>query len=123
MNELIEHKNQEIMEILGTDNLTVKKWDEIVTADMITYPLADISSLGMAFSGVSTAFTTISEAAKASGTLYEAVIPTGTHLAVAKDGSGLLGTVIKNVKILVVKTTVISHVLQILRSVLNVGKF
>lgn len=98
MNELTEQKSKEIMEILGTDDLTVKKWDEIVTADMITYPLADISSLGMAFSSVSTAFTTISEAAKASGTLYEAVIPTGTHLAVAKDGSGLLGTVIKDGK-------------------------
>lgn len=98
MNELIEQKNREIIEILGTDELKVKKWDEIVTADMITYPLADISSLGMAFSGVSTVFTTISEAAKASGTLYEAVIPNGTHLAAAKDGSGLLGTVVKDGK-------------------------
>lgn len=96
MNELTEQKSKEIMEILGTDDLTVKKWDEIVTADMITYPLADISSLGMAFSGVSTAFTTIGEAAKASGALYEAKIPTGAHLAKAKGG--LIGAVVKDGK-------------------------
>ena len=35
MNELTEQKSKEIMEILGTDDLTVKKWDEIATADMI----------------------------------------------------------------------------------------
>ena len=98
MNELTKQTKHEIMEILGAESLTIKKWDEIVTTGMITYPLTDISSLGMAFSKVATAFSKISEVAKSSGTLYEAVIPAGKHLAVAKDGSGLLGTLIKDGK-------------------------
>ena len=83
-----------LMDAIGADSLVEKKWDEIITSDTISYPLTDISSIGTAFSGLSTSFAAISQAAKASGTLYEATFPVAGKLASAKDGSGLLGTII-----------------------------
>ena len=93
-NTLQAYDSQALMNAIGAESLVEKKWDEIVTSDTISYPLADISSIGTAFSGLSTTFATISQAAKASGTLYEATFPVAGKLAVAKDGSGLLGTII-----------------------------
>lgn len=94
MNELTELQKQEIMDVLGAESISIKKYDEIITSDMIVYPLSDISSLGAAFSGMSSIFSAIGKSAKSGKTLYEAVLPKGAHLAAAKDGSGLIGSAV-----------------------------
>lgn len=92
--QLQPYSSQALMQAIGANALVERKWDEIVTSDTISYPLADISSIGTAFSSLSTNLTALSHAAKASGTLYEATFPVAGKLAAAKDGSGLLGTII-----------------------------
>lgn len=96
MDSMQSYDSQALIELLGADNIELKKWDEIVTADMITFPLSDLASLGTMFSGVSTVFSALSQIATPSGTLYTASLGVPGHLARAKDGSGLLGTIINN---------------------------
>ena len=85
-NEIVESK-QQLMELLGAESLSVREFDQSVSEDKLTFPLADMFSLGAAISSL---------ASVASGTnkLYEAVIPAGKTLAQAKDNSGLLGTLL-----------------------------
>ncbi len=96
MDSIQSHDSQSLVDILGADNLELKKWDDIVTADKITYPLADLASLGTMFSGVSLALSALGEIAKPTGKLYSATFKVPGTLAKAKDGSGLLGTIINN---------------------------
>lgn len=86
--------NRALAEMLGATELEIKKWDELVPEGSISYPIADFASLGMAFSGLSFPLEAISNMAKHTGTLYEATFPVAGKLAIAKDGSGLLGTII-----------------------------
>ncbi|MBR3437209.1 MAG: hypothetical protein IKG97_05590 [Lachnospiraceae bacterium] len=86
MNELIE-SNPQLMEILGAESLSVQTFEHIITDDSLTFPLADMFSLGSVFSSLFSAM-------KGSEKLYKAVIPAGKVLAEAKDGSGSLGTLL-----------------------------
>ncbi len=88
MNEIVESK-QELMELLGAESLSVQKFEHIITEDKLTFPLADMFSLGSVFSSLVTAM-------NGSKNLYEAVIPAGKVLAQAKDGSGSLGTLLNS---------------------------
>ncbi|MCR4683084.1 MAG: hypothetical protein K5647_07075 [Clostridiales bacterium] len=83
-----------LMKSIGAESLEIKKYDEIITPDTITFPVADIASLGTAFSGLSAVFSVLSKATQATGDLYEAIFPVDGGLAKAKDGSGYLGTII-----------------------------
>ena len=83
MNELVKNQNQ-LMEILGAESLQVQKFDSIITNDQLTFPLADMFSLGSVFSGIATAMSGSKE-------LYQAKFSPGKMLAKAKDGSGFLG--------------------------------
>lgn len=96
MDSIQPYDSQALIDILGTENIELKKWDEIVTADKITFPLSNLESLGNMFPSVSAALSAISQIATPTGTLYRATFPVQGHLAVAKDGSGLLGTIINN---------------------------
>lgn len=98
MNETAVPTIYEINEYLGSNSIQIKKWDEILTADMIRFPLSDLSTLGTAFSGLAASFALIGKAAQQSGVLYQAVLPKGAHLAMAKDGKGLLGAAVKKGK-------------------------
>ncbi|MBQ6052892.1 MAG: hypothetical protein IJL30_06365 [Clostridia bacterium] len=95
MSELIpQYDEKSLIEALGANSIEIKKWDEIVTSDSIAYSVIDFSSLGTAFSGLSSSIGALSQSAKATGTLYEVTFPVAGKLAAAKDGSGLLGTII-----------------------------
>lgn len=95
MNNQIQPSDTEnLAEIIVAQDLQIRQWDEIVTADTVSYPLADFSSLGLAFSELSIVLQKIGVAAKTNGVLYEATLPVLGHLAQTKDGSGLLGTII-----------------------------
>lgn len=86
MDEIIESK-QELMEILGAESLSVQNFDQIITDDKLTFPLADMFSFGSMFSSLVSAMS-------GSKNLYEAVIPAGKVMAQATDGSGGLGTLL-----------------------------
>ena len=75
------------MQLLGAQSLTIREFDQSVSEDKLTFPLADMFSLGAAISSL---------ASTTNGTrkLYEAVIPPGKVLAQARDGSGALGTLL-----------------------------
>ena len=92
--QLAPYDFQYLTETLGANSIEIKKWDEIVTSETISYPLTDFSCLGTAFTSLSSSFSLLNNAAKANGVLYEATFPVAGHLAAAKDGSGLLGTII-----------------------------
>ena len=88
------YTTEEIMSIIGAASLAARQWDEMVTSGTVSFPLSELMSLGTAFSSISSSFKKLSDTAKHSGTLYEAVFPVKGKLASAKDGSGLLGTII-----------------------------
>lgn len=41
--QLQPYNSQALMQAIGANALVERKWDEIVTSDTISYPLADIS--------------------------------------------------------------------------------
>ena len=92
--QLEQYEGKSLIEALGTESIEIKKWDEIITPNTISYPVVDFVALGNSFSRVSAGFSALSAIAKSSGKLYEASFPVHGHLAAAKDGSGLLGTII-----------------------------
>ena len=68
--------------------------DEIVKYKRSEFNILDIGELGMGFESVKNALTRFFSSNQ-SGT-YKVTFPKGGHLAEAKDGSGLLGTVLDN---------------------------
>jgi len=92
MNKLAKRKD--FLQITQADSLVVKDFDSLVPAECITFPLAELSSLGAVFSSLPAAFSSVTQAAGQGKVLYEATFPVAGKLAQAKDGSGFLGAIV-----------------------------
>ena len=92
MNKLAIRK--EFLQVTQANDLIVKDIDSLIPADCITFPLADLASLGTVFSSLPAAFSSAAQAAGKGKVLYEATFPVAGKLAEAKDGSGFLGAIV-----------------------------
>ena len=92
----IEDKKQIAAEaIVGMDIALYAPKAKVNLTEYQAFPISKIGAMGMAFSPVMEALQSIS-AQQTGETLYRAILPQGTHLAIAKNGSGLLGTAIRD---------------------------
>ena len=97
MNEITELKNDIIQKMTGVEFYPVEiKEEDANLANTMKLPLAQISSLGVAFQPITTAFQKILGGSKSVSQLCRVTIPSGGHLASFKDGTGNLGTVLSN---------------------------
>ncbi len=85
-------KKKEFLRLTQADTLVVKNFDSFLPSEYVSFPLGELSSLGTLFSSLPKAFSTVEKGK----TLYEATFPVAGNLAKAKDGSGLLGTIIND---------------------------
>ena len=92
MNKLAIRK--EFLQVTQANDLIVRDIDSLIPADCITFPLADLASLGTVFSSLPAAFSSAAQAAGKGKVLYEATFPVAGKLAEAKDGSGFLGAIV-----------------------------
>ena len=69
--------------------------NQAVTNEMTAIPLADLTAAGVGLEPVMTAIQSVFSGGEATSGLYKVTIPNGGHLAAFKDGSGYLGTVLK----------------------------
>lgn len=92
MNKLAKRKD--FLQITQADSLVVKDFESLVPAECITFPLAELSSLGAVFSSLPAAFSSVTQTAGQGKVLYEATFPVAGKLAQAKDGSGFLGAIV-----------------------------
>ena len=51
-NELVLRESQDLVSLLDEKSIAVKRWEDIITPQTISYPLANISSLGQVCSGL-----------------------------------------------------------------------
>ena len=91
MNEL---SKEQCLELFNSENLIVKNYDDIITGDVISFPLTDISALGTAFSSIASAISAVNYVTGQGKTLYEATFPSIGHLA--ESSGGKIGTVLSN---------------------------
>lgn len=85
MTTLITKK--EFLQVTQAETLTVREFESQFLAECISFPIADLATLGTAFSALPSAFTSVAKAAKGGKVLYEATFPVAGKLAKAKDGS------------------------------------
>ena len=92
MNKLAIKKD--FLQLTQANDLVVKNIDSLAPSECVTFPLADLASLGTVFSSLPTAFSSVAQAAGNGKVLYEATFPVAGKLAEAKDGSGFLGAIV-----------------------------
>ena len=86
MFEKQKNKN-ELMEVLNADSLKVMNFDDVITKDSISFPLADLAALGASFSSIASIIALTGKGAS-DGKLYKAFLTTPGTLA-KKDGMNL----------------------------------
>lgn len=94
MFEKQKNKN-ELMEVLNADSLKVMNFDDVITKDSISFPLADLAALGASFSSIASIIALTGKGAS-DGKLYKAFLTTPGTLA-KKDGMNL-GAVVQKGK-------------------------
>ena len=92
MNKLAIKKD--FLQLTQANDLVVKNNESLAPSECVTFPLADLASLGTVFSSLPTAFSSVAQAAGNGKVLYEATFPVAGKLAEAKDGSGFLGAIV-----------------------------
>ncbi|MBQ3762188.1 MAG: hypothetical protein II875_09310 [Clostridia bacterium] len=83
--------------LLETGNISLSPTlfnEETSLANYTKLPISGITSLGAAFEPLSNAVRKVFGGKGATSSLYNVTIPSGTHLAQFKDGTGNLGTVL-----------------------------
>lgn len=94
-NELVEQKNDLIKAITDVEYYPVIFEEETNIVNYTKLPLSRIPALGTAFEPLSAAFQQLVNSGGATSGLYRVTIPNGGQLAEFKNGSGYLGSVLK----------------------------
>lgn len=87
-------ENKKWIEPLGAECIIDDLNPKVDSKYNVAYSIADLALLGTAFSGLKDIIKDISSNAQSDGKLYKAIFPVSGNLAVAKDGSGFLGTIL-----------------------------
>lgn len=85
---------KEFLQITQAEALAIRDFDDFFPDKYVSFPLDEFKSLGVAFSSLAAAFLSVSQGNGQGKVLYEATFPVAGKLAKAKDGSGLLGTIV-----------------------------
>lgn len=87
-------KKKEFLQLTQADTLVVKDVNSFLPDEYVSFPLGELSSLGALFSSLPAAFSSLAQTNNSGKVLYLATFPVAGKLAAAKDGSGLLGTIV-----------------------------
>lgn len=94
-NESIERKNELLKSVMNVEFYPAIIDEQNIPATHTKLPLSRVPALGVAFEPLVAAFHTIVSGGGATSGLYRVTIPAGGRLAAFKDGSGFLGSVLK----------------------------
>lgn len=84
---ILSNNFTEYRPVILEDNINLKDYKSI--------PIGQFSALGLSFESIAAALNSISTAGGGSG-LYWVKVPSGTHLAALKNGSGYIGGALSN---------------------------
>lgn len=94
-NDNAERKREIVKEMTDVVFYPIIKEEPICVAKYTKLPLSQVKTLGTAFEPLTAAFQNVINGGGATSGLYYVKIPKGTHLAEFKNGSGYLGSVLK----------------------------
>ncbi|MGH1160298.1 hypothetical protein ACQVTW_13995 [Bacillus mycoides] len=94
-NEIAERKSEIVKAMTDVEYYPVIKEEQICVAKYTKLPLSRVKTLGTAFEPLTAAFRNVINGGGATSGLYQVTIPKGAHLAEFKNGSGYLGSVLK----------------------------
>ncbi|CAN7532435.1 hypothetical protein [Rossellomorea sp. LjRoot5] len=94
-NENAERKSEIVKAMTDVEYYPSIIEEQICVANYTKLPLSQVSTLGTAFEPLTVAFRKVINGGAAKSGLYQVTIPKGAHLAKFKNGSGYLGSVLK----------------------------
>ncbi|MBL3889147.1 hypothetical protein IRV22_15620 [Bacillus cereus] len=94
-NKIAERKSEIVKAMTDVEYYPAIIEEQICVAKYTKLPLSRVTTLGTAFESLTAAFRNVINGGGATSGLYQVTIPKGAHLAEFKNGSGYLGSVLK----------------------------
>ncbi|PFH92634.1 hypothetical protein [Bacillus sp. AFS088145] len=94
-NEIAERKREIVKAMTDVECYPAIIEEQICVAKYTKLPLSRVTTLGTAFEPLTAAFRNVINGGGTTSGLYQVTIPKGAHLAEFKNGSGYLGSVLK----------------------------
>lgn len=95
-NEIAERKSKIVKAMTDVEYYPAIIEEQICVAKYTKLPLSQVTTLGTAFEPLTDAFRNVINSGGTTSGLYKVTIPKGAHLAEFKNGSGYLGSVLKD---------------------------